>query len=91
MVKPVSQQQKEYLKRLKEKKNRWIFGERKEKNEWKGDIVESHRRAQLQWENTKRQIKTLQRVIGRQQVWMLFFELANVKRTFCGFQQSVLR
>ena len=35
--------------------------------------------------------KKLQRAIGRQQVWMLFFELANVKETFCGFQQSVLR
>ena len=35
--------------------------------------------------------KKLQRAIGRQQVWMLFFELANVKGTFCGFQQSVLR
>ena len=35
--------------------------------------------------------KKLQRGIGRQQVWMLFFELANVKGTFCGFQQSVLR
>ena len=48
MVKPGSQRQKEYLKRLKEKKNRRIFGERKEKNEGKADIVESHRQAQLQ-------------------------------------------
>ena len=39
----------------------------------------------------KTETKKLQRVIGRQQVWMLFFELANVKGTFCGFQQSVLR
>ena len=39
----------------------------------------------------KTETKKLQRVIGRKQVWMLFFELANVKGTFCGFQQSVLR
>ena len=32
----------------------------------------------------------LQRVIGRQQVWMNFFELANAKGTLCGFQQSFL-
>ena len=30
--------------------------------------------------------KKLQRAIVRQQVWMLFFELANVKGIFCGFQ-----
>ena len=54
MVKPGSQRQKEYLKRLKEKKSRRIFGERKEKNEGKADFVESHTQAALQWENMKR-------------------------------------
>ena len=38
----------------------------------------------------KTQTKKLQRVTGRKQVWMVFFEYANAKRTFCGFQQSVL-
>ena len=41
------------------------------------------------WKDQDR--KKLQRVIGWQQVWMLFFELAHVKGTFCGFQESVLR
>ena len=54
MVKPDSQRQKEYLKRLKEKKNKRIFRERKEKKEGKADVVESHRQAALQWENTKK-------------------------------------
>ena len=48
MVKPGYQRQKEYLKRLKEKKNRRIFGERNKKNEGKADVVESHRQAALQ-------------------------------------------
>ena len=48
MVKPDSQRQKEYLKRLKEKKNKRIFRERKEKKEGKADVVESHRQAALQ-------------------------------------------
>ena len=47
MVKPDSQRQKVYLKRLKKKKNR-IFRERKEKKEGKADVVESHRQAALQ-------------------------------------------
>ena len=53
-MKPGSQRQKEYLKRLKEEKNRRILGERKEKNEGKADVVESHRQAALQWEKVKR-------------------------------------
>ena len=48
MVKPDSQRLKEYLKRLKEKKIRRIFGERKEKKKGKADLVESHRQAALQ-------------------------------------------
>ena len=47
-MRPGSQRQKEYLKRLMEKKNRRIFGERKEKNEGKADVVESHTQAALQ-------------------------------------------
>ena len=43
MVKPVSQQQKEYLKRLKEKKQENIW-----RKKGKGDTVESHRQAKLQ-------------------------------------------
>ena len=48
MVKSDSQRQKVYLKRLKKKKNRRIFRERKEKKEGKADVVESHRQAALQ-------------------------------------------
>ena len=66
-----------------------MFGERKGKNEGIADVVESHRQTALQWENTKRP-RQKKRVIGRQQVWMNFFELANAKGTLCGFQQSFL-
>ena len=48
MVKPDFQRQKEYLKRLREKKNKRLFRERKEKKEGKTDVVESHRQAALQ-------------------------------------------
>ena len=41
------------------------------------------------YEKIKR--KKLQRAIRRQQVCMLFFELANVEGTLCGFQQFTLR
>ena len=54
MAKPDSQRLKEYLKRLKEKKSWRILGERNKKKAGKADVVESHRQAALQWENTKR-------------------------------------
>ena len=41
-------------KKIKGEENRRIFGERKEKNEGKADVVESHTQAPLQWENMKR-------------------------------------
>ena len=93
MVKPGSQRQKEYLKRLKEKNREEYLEKKEEKKEGKADVVESHREAALQQENTKRPLerKKLQRAIRRQQVCMLFLALANVKGTLCGFQQSVLR
>ena len=53
MVKPGSQRQGIPKKIEGEKKNRRIFGEINKKNEGKANVVESHRQAALQWENTK--------------------------------------
>ena len=91
MVKAGSQRQKEYLKKIEGEKIRRIFRERKEKNEGKADTVEKPQTSTITMRKYKKtQTKKLQRVTGRKQVWMLFFEYANAKRTFCGFQQSVL-
>ena len=88
MVKPDSQRLKEYLKRLKEKKIRRIFGERKEKLILLKTTDKQHYNEKIRKDQDR---KNLQRAIGRQQVWMLFFEIFNVKGILCGFQQSVLR
>ena len=53
-MKPGSQRQKEYLKRLKEKKTGEYLEKERKRMKKKADIVESDRQAQLQWENTKR-------------------------------------
>ena len=52
-MKPGSQRQKEYLKRLKEK-NREGYLEKERKRKGKADVVESHRQAATQRKNTKR-------------------------------------
>ena len=92
MVKPGSQRQKEYLKRLKEKKTgEYLEKERKRKKEKLMLLKATDKQHYNEKIRKDRDRKKLQRAIGRQQVWMLFFELANVKGTFCGFQQSVLR
>ena len=76
------------------KRNIW---RKKREKEGKADIVESHRQAAIKQEIKKRSRERqrergkVQRTIRRQQVCMLFFELANVEGTLCGFQQSVLR
>ena len=78
------------------KRNIW---RKKREKEGKADIVESHRQAAIKQEikkrsrerETERERGKVQRTIRRQQVCMLFFELANVEGTLCGFQQSVLR
>ena len=92
MMKPGSQRQKEYLKKLKEKKNRRKFEKETKRIKEKLMLLKAtdkqHYNEKIQKDQDR---KKLQRVIGRQQVWMLFFELANVKGTFCGFQESVLR
>ena len=92
MVKPGSQRQKEYLKRLKEKKTgEYLEKERKRMKEKLILLKATDKQHYNEKIRKDRDRKKLQRVTGRQQVWMLFFELANVKGTFCGFQQSVLR
>ena len=85
MVKPGSQRQKEYLQRLKDK-NRDEYLE-KEKKEQKSSCGWKPQTSSIttKYKNTKR--KKLQRAIRRQQAWMCFFELANVKGTLCDFQQ----
>ena len=87
MVKPGSQRQKEYLKRLKEKKTgEYLEKERKRKKEKLMLLKATDKQHYNEKIRKDRDRKKLQRAIGRQQVWMLFFELANVKETFCGFQ-----
>ena len=91
MVKSGSQRQKEYLKRLKEK-NREEYLEKERKRKIKK--LMQLKATDKQHYNTiqkDRERKKLRRAIRRKLAWMLFFELANVKGTLCGFQQSVLR
>ena len=91
MVKPGSQRQKEYLKRLKEKKTgEYLEKERKRMKEKLMLLKATDKQHYNEKIRKDRDRKKLQRMIGRQQVWMLFFELANGKGTLCGFQQSVL-
>ena len=91
MVKSGSQRQKEYLKRLKEK-NREEYLEKERKRKKEKLLLKTTDKQQYKDKlQNDRGRKNLQRAIRRQQVCWLFFELASVGGTLCGFQRSVLR
>ena len=86
MVKPGSQRQKQYLKRLKEKnREEYLEKERKRKKEKLMLLKATDKQHYNEEIREDREREKLQRVIRKQLVCKLFFALANVKGTLCGF------